>query len=270
MILSNYENEQIDEIKTWKREEPSVAMATVGFVLTPVTWLIEKIVPDAAIRGVLDFSSYAAEWLTDTKDIVRDAGVKDVMALKRHDLEKSDQLANEVHNWAIGLASVEGGAAGAFGIGGMAFDIPSIIVIALRTIHKIGVCYGFEVKTKSDKNFVLAILAASGANDMAEKVAALGTLRKIEVMVAKQTWKKLAEASTKERLGKEAGIIGLKTLAKQLGINLTKRKASQAIPVFGALVGASVNGWYVKEVGWAARRAFQERWLIENHKVIDV
>ena len=112
----------------------------------------------------------------------------DVEALKKHDLEKSDELANEVHNWAIGLASIEGGATGAAGVFGIAFDIPSIIVIALRTIHKTGVCYGFEVRTKSDKNFVLAILAASGANDMAEKVTALGTLRAIEVAVAKQTW----------------------------------------------------------------------------------
>ena len=62
----------------------------------------------------------------------------------------------------------------------------------------------------------------------------------------------------------------IKSLAKQLGINLTKRKALQAIPAIGALVGASVNGWYIKEVGWAARRAFQERWLLENHKIIEI
>jgi hypothetical protein len=38
----------------------------------------------------------------------------------------------------------------------------------------------------------------------------------------------------------------------------------------GAVVGAAVNGWYIKEVGWAARRAYQERWLVENHKATDV
>jgi len=51
---------------------------------------------------------------------------------------------------------------------------------------------------------------------------------------------------------------------------LTKRKALQAIPAIGALIGASVNGWYIKEVGWTARRAFQERWLLENHKIIEI
>jgi len=31
-----------------------------------------------------------------------------------------------------------------------------------------------------------------------------------------------------------------------------------------------VNAWYIREVGWAARRAFQERWLIDNEKIIEI
>ena len=270
MHLTKYETAQVSKIRKWKTEEPSVVSNALGVILSPITWLINKIIPEAAIRGALDLSSSAAEWLTDTKDIVRDAGVKSVEELKTHDLEKSDGLANEVHNWAIGLGTAEGGASGATGLPGMAFDIPAIIVLALRTIHKIGVCYGFEVKTKHDKEFVFAIMAASGANDMGEKIAALSTLRSIEVAITKQTWKALAEKAAANQMGKEAGIIGIRNLAKQLGINLTKRKALQAIPAIGALVGASVNGWYVKEVGWAARRAFQERWLVENQKIIEI
>ena len=270
MHLTKYEHDQVKQIKKWKAEEPSVVSKTFGVILSPVTWLINKIIPEAAIRGVLDFSSSAAEWLTDTKDILRDAGVTSVSDLKTHDLEKSDNLANEVHNWAVGLATAEGGATGAFGLPGMAVDIPAVIVLALRTIHKIGVCYGFEVNTKHDKEFVLAVLAASGANEMGEKLAALTTLRTVEVAIAKQTWKQLSQKAATSQMSKEAGIIGIKSLAKQLGINLTKRKALQAIPAIGALVGASVNGLYIKEVGWAARRAFQERWLVENEKVIEI
>jgi uncharacterized protein (DUF697 family) len=270
MQLTKYEKKQVAEIREWKLEEPTVVSKALGVVLSPLTWLVEKIIPEAAIRGVLDFSSSAADWLTDTKDILRDAGVSSVAELKDHDLEISDDLANEVHNWAIGIAATEGAATGAAGVFGMAADIPAIIVIALRTIHKIGVCYGFEVKTKQDREFVLAILATSGANDMQEKTAALITLRMIEVAIAKRTWKELAQHAATNQMGKEAGLIAIKNLAKQLGVNLTKRKALQAIPAIGALVGGSVNGWFIKEVGWAARRAFQERWLIESHKVIEV
>ncbi len=268
--LTKYENDQIGEITKWKEDVPSVISKAFGLVLSPVTWLINKVIPQAAIRGALNFSSSAAEWLTDTDDIIRDAGVGSVADLKSLNLEISDDLANEVHNWAIGIASAEGGATGAIGLPGMAIDIPAIIVLALRTIHKIGICYGYEADTKEEKDFILAILAASGANDMEEKLAALATLRTIEVAVTKQTWKKMAEKAATDQMSKEAGIIGIKNLAKQLGINLTKRKVLQAIPVIGAAVGASVNGWYLKEVGWAARRIFQERWLIDNNKIIDI
>jgi len=270
MELSKYEQDQIKEIKKWKSDEPSIVSQSFGIVLSPVTWIINKIIPVKAIQGVLRFTSTAAEWLTDTKDILRDANVSSVEELKQHDLEKLDSLANEVHNWAIGIATAEGGGAGVLGLPGMAVDIPTIITLALRTIHKIGICYGYEVKTKEDSDFVLAILAASGANDMGEKIAALSTLRMIEVSIAKQTWKKVAEKAAQNQMGKEAGIIAIKSLAKQLGINITKRKALQAIPVIGALVGASVNGWYIREIGWAARRAFQERLLIENQKIIEI
>jgi|GEM_PF-184018 len=268
--LSDYELQQINSIKKWKAEEPSVISKSLGVILSPATWLIDKIVPEAAIRGALDFSSFTAELLTDTKDIKRDAKVSSIDELKTEGLELSDKLANSVHNWAIAIASAEGGGTGAIGIAGMTVDIPAIIILALRTIHKIGVCYGFEVKTKEDKEFILSVLAASGANNMTEKVAALTYLRSIEVTISKTTWKSMAQKVVQKKMSKEAGVIGIRNLGKQLGINLTKRKALQAIPAIGALVGASANGWYIKEVGWAARRAFQERWLIDNGKTIDI
>lgn len=268
--LSPYERDQVIAINRWKSQEPWVVSKVFGVVLSPVTWLIRMVVPTAAVRGVLDFSSSVAGWLTDTKDVVRDAGLHSVAELKTHDLETSDALANDVHNWAIGLATTEGAVAGAVGLPGLLLDIPAVIVIALRTIHKIGVCYGFEVKSKGDKDFILAVLAESGANDMNEKLAALTTLREIEVSLAKQSWKMMAETAAANSISKEAGIIGVKSLARQLGINLTKRKALQAIPILGAVVGASANGWYIKEVGWSARHAFQERWLLENQKFFSV
>lgn len=268
-MLNKYESEQLAAIERWKIEKPSVVSETVGLITAPLAWAVNKVIPTAAIRGALSFSSTAAEWLTDTKDVIRDAGVDSISDLRSFDLEKSDNLANSVHNWAIGIAAAEGGATGTVGIAGLVLDIPSIIVLALRTIHKIGVCYGFEVSTKEDRDFVLSALAVSGANDMSEKVAALATLRTIEVALLKQSFKSMAQKAAEQQISKEAGIIAARNLAKQLGVNMTKRKALQAIPVAGALIGATVNGVYISEVGWTARRLFQERWLLLNEKIID-
>ncbi|MFQ5542718.1 MAG: EcsC family protein [Nitrospiria bacterium] len=259
-----YEREQAEQIKTWHSEEPGIVSQSFGVMLSPATWLIDKIIPQASIRGVLDFSNALAEWMADEKDILRDAGVSDLLELKKRDLRLSDDLADSVHNWAIGIGAGAGGATGAVGLPGIIVDIPTIITFALRTIHKIGLCYGYRVNTKEEKDFILAIMAAGSANEMSEKMAALSLLRSIGVTLAGQTWEGIARRAAVNRFSKEGGIIAVKTLAKQLGINLTKRKALQAIPAIGAVVGASANGWYIKEVGWAARRSFQERWLLDQ------
>jgi len=261
-----YERNQATKIVKWKEEEPGVISEGFGVILAPLVWLVRQVVPEAAMRAALDSVNSLGEWLADTGDIKREGGVSKISDLRSKDMKLSDSIADEVQNWAIGCAVAEGAVTGAGGILTAPVDIPAIMTIATRTIHKIGLCYGFECKTKRDRDFVLGILAASGANEMAEKVAALTVLRSIQVTIAKVTWKRMAQIAARQQLSKEGAIIAIKNLAKQLGINLTKRKALAAIPFVGAFVGGSVNGWYIKEVGWAARRVFQERWLVHNRK----
>ena len=268
--LTIYESAQVTAITDWKKEEPSVLSKATGVVAAPLAWLVQKVIPEKAIQAVLEAANWAGCQLADSGDIIRDGGVDQIAELRSKSLELSDSLANEAHNWAIGMATVEGGAAGAFGLPGMAADIPAIVTLALRTVHKIGLCYGYESSTEEDKNFVLGILSASGANSVEDKVEALLALRSIQQILIKQTWKKMSEKAAVQQMSKEGAILGVRNVAKQLGINLTKRKALQAIPLIGAGVGASMNAWYIKDVGWAARRVFQERWLSENSKVIEL
>jgi uncharacterized protein (DUF697 family) len=266
MSINQYEKKQIDEIAAWKGEEPGVVSNAVGFLLTPVTWLVNKVIPTSAIQSVLEGANKIAELSSDEKDILRDAGVSTIEEIRGIPLDKCDELANDVHNWAIGLATAEGGITGALGVFGLVADIPLTITFALRTIHKIGLCYGYKLNDEQGKQIVLGVMAASGSNTMEEKAAALLTLHQIKVLVQKTTWRAM-EKIAENQFTKEAGVLATKAVAKTLGINMTKRKTLQAIPLVGAAVGASVNGWYIKEVGWAARREFQERWLLDNDKI---
>ena len=148
--MTPYEKQQVKGIDEWKKEEPGVVSKTFGLVVEPLAWLVQKVVPEAAIKGALDLSDYAAKWLTDTADIKKEAGcLKTIEELRHMDLTICDNLADTVHNWAIGIAVGEGAGTGTFGVLGMAIDVPAIITLALRTIHKIGVCYGYEAKTYS-------------------------------------------------------------------------------------------------------------------------
>lgn len=269
--LTDYEEIQVAAIKAWKNKKPGVVSRGVDFVTYPAIWLIQKTIPCTAIQRILDAANLLAIEITDVGGILDEGGVCKICDLKNKNLELSDKIANRIHNWAIGLSATEGGVTGTAGILGLAADIPAVITLALHTIHKVGLCYGYECRSEMDKNFALAILSASGANSVSEKIGAMTALSSIKVTIAKQTWKKVVSGTTSARqLSKEGGMIAAKTLAKQLSVNITKRKALQAIPVFGAGIGASVNGWYIKDVGWAARRVFQERWLIDNQKIREI
>lgn len=262
--MNEYESKQSQEIEKWKKEEPSVISNITGVLMKPVTWLVEAVVPQKAIEGALQASDHLAEALTDKDDIVRDGNVSSIEELQTKDLKLSDNLANTVHNWAVGIAGAEGAAAGAAGLAGLIVDIPTLITMSLRVIHKIALCYGFEVKTKEDHDRVFAIMSAAGSNTAAEKTAAVAVLTHLNVMIAKSTWKSLAQKAAANKYGKEAAILGIKQLAKQLGINITKRKAAQAVPVIGAGVGAAMNIAFINDIAWAARRIYQEKWLITN------
>ena len=265
--LNDYEAAQLASITSWKAETPGVANQAFGLVAQPAAWLIGRVVPENAIRAAIDGASRLGRALADKADVLRDGGVPEISALRDGELERCDRLANDVHNWAVGFAAAEGTATGALGLLSAPVDIPAIITLAMRTIHKLGLCYGYESLSEEDETFVRGILAASGANSMEEKLAALAALTSLRTVLLQQTWKQMGQRAVEDRLGKEAVLILIRNLGKQVGVNITKRRALSAIPAIGALIGGSVNAWYIKEVGWAARRAFQERWLIDGGKL---
>lgn len=260
--MNSYETEQYNAIQNWKSEEPSVLSQAFGTIAKPITWLTEKIIPQRAIEAALKGLGNCARFLADSDDIKRDANICSISELKTRELRLCDNLANEVHNWAIATAAAEGGVTGALGIAGMMIDIPSIVTMGLRVIYKIGLCYGYEFNDCDDKSIILEIMSVASANTMKEKNASLLVLKQMNNLIAKTAWKRMAQTGA---LG--ATIITIKNLAKQIGINITKRKALQAIPAIGAGVGASMNANYINDIAWAARRTFQERWLIDNGKI---
>ena len=269
-LLTEYEKLQIKKIEAWKRQEPSVASKVLKFLMSPLNSIVKSIIPDKIIMGALSFSNTIAEWLTDKEKTIKRAEIKNISDLKSGDLQKSDLLADRVHNWAMGEAGLEGGVTGAMGYVGMAIDIPWLITLSLRTINQIGLCYGFEVNNQNDRDFLLSVLMASSSSSMEEKVEALLTLKQVEKIIANQTWKAISAQAHKNMISKETGLVALKKLANIIGINLSKRKALQAIPIIGSAIGLSINVKFLKDVGWAARYLFQERWLLENNKINDL
>lgn len=260
-IPNDYEHGQINAIQVWKSRSPSVISRAAGYALKPVSWAIGKVVPPSAVEAALRGAHWAASRTFSEERIVRDAGVGCYEELNSLELEALDRLARDIHRYAVGYAVLEGGTTGAAGLAGIAADIPAVIMIALRTIQGIGTCYGYRSNLDVEREYNLGILSVAGANSLKEKTSSLLFLRELQVTILHNTFKAMGEKAATRTLGKEAAIVGLRNLARRLGVNLTKRKLLQAIPATGAAIGAAVNATFISDVAWAARRSYQERWL---------
>ena len=270
--MTSYERGQLSEIQEFQNQKPSVVSEGLSLIGKPLELLTSILIPEQVVQAVLSGANATAEFLADEKDILRDGKVSKIEDLQKKSLELSDELANEVHNWAIALAVAEGGATGMWGAAGIAADIPAILTLALRTIHKIGLCYGYKADTVEDKEFVLSVMSLAGSNSMKEKNQVLLQLKMLEATLRKNAlWvieRKAAKQMAKKTVGNEVIIKMIRDVCKQLGINFSKRKAMQVIPIVGAGVGAAMNGSFIRDIGYAARRQFQERWLVDNGKLI--
>jgi hypothetical protein len=269
-VLNAYEQDQVEAIRKWKQTEPTLFNKAFTATSEPLAKVIHFVLPESAIKRVLAYGNHAARFFADKEDIKREGNVDTLSDFKHESLETCDRIANNVHKWSMGLAAIGGAGTGVFGVAGIAADIPILLTLSLRTIHKIGYCYGYEVEDEINHNFYLGILSVAGANSVTEKASGLYLLRNIELQLAKKSWVRIAERAASEQVIRETGLLVLKNLGKQVGLNLTKRKLLGAVPLVGAAVGGSVNALYLREVGWAARRAFQERWLIDNHKLTEI
>jgi hypothetical protein len=244
-------------IEKWKSAPPSVLGSAVSTLLSPVSWLVGKVVPPSVIMGVLT----GFDWVA--KNTLTNAGSDHF-----EDLRACDSRANEVQNFHIGLAAAEGGAAGAFGFLALPADVAALVTLSLRLIRQVGVEYGYAEDSEAEREFCFSVMQGASANTIEEKTAALFLLADVSRMIATQTWKSMAEKAAANMISKEAAVTALRTLAKQVGVNITKRKALEAIPVVGLVVGAASSAWFLRDIGIAAQMAYRQRWLDERVPVL--
>jgi hypothetical protein len=240
---SGYVDDVIKAIVKWQASEPDVVSKALGFATKPIALAVQWLVPPSAVQGALVASNWVA-------GLGLDHGTSE-------NLRECDRLVTVQRIAYTTLAAGEGAVAGAAGIASLLVDIPLVVTGALRLIRQIGNLYDYRDDTDDERQFVFSVLAASGANSQHEKAQAIAMSSYLTNIISKQTWKSMSQKT----FGAEVAIMSVKRVAKQVSINITKRKALAAIPVIGALVGGSANVWFFTEVGRAAQFQYQKRWL---------
>ncbi len=269
--LTPYEKKQYQEIVKWMHQSPSMISKISNVtdkILAPLNWAFEKLIPVSVIRGALSLCSVAAEVSAVTRDIRKKAGVEDVKELRGRDLALSDKFAGDVKKWAIALATGEGGVAGYCGVAGLVIDIPALITLSLNTVYRIGACYGYASDGEEDRNFAMSILAAASACDSKEKKYAISILEQTSDVMSKKAIQQITSNSGRV----EKAISALRALAKMFPKSVSKYFAKisvkKSMPIISAVIGAAVNANYINDVATAARRMYQQRWLMDNGKLI--
>ncbi|MBE2185419.1 MAG: EcsC family protein [Rhodothermales bacterium] len=265
MRLTDYERAALRDLDRWQAGDPSPLMQVIGLAMKPVDWAVDKVVPHSvmeqasdAIEKFLDVLAEGSQWTFQTETILRDLRGKGVDAetiadLRHAPMDVLDAYAKSLFAENTLLAALEGGGTGLGGALLMVADIPLLFSINLRLIQQIGAVYGLPVTGPEFRPLVIAIynVAASGS-----KESKLEAMREISVAAA-------AFARDVPYKGRVSGTFRdqSRQMPREIAKALLSRKVFQAVPIFGAAVGAGVNYWFTQEVAETAFQLFRSLFL---------
>jgi hypothetical protein len=248
--LTEYEAEQVKRIAAWKAEPPNPFSEMFKRMTYRGARFVERLIPDRFVATAIHKAYDASDRLAGQEDIKRRAGVSDLSELFHKPLEECDRLAAQVGRSSRRLALVEGAATGAGGVLTTLLDVPLLFFLAMRTIIKMGHCYGYPLDRPNDRRFVLTILVIAASGSLERKHKALSRLRDVE------DW--LLEETQEEIITEEAAAI------------LFQLELFEEVPGLGVISGGLLNYGFVRKVELTAKRIFQEHWLHDTGKVATV
>ncbi len=258
-----YVQERRDEIQRWLAAPPDWGtrlMAKPGRVAANAA---SQLVPISVLRGSLRALERTAGRVSDSRSVLRWAGVASLDALSGWPLRSCDQLATRIERRAMMLGGTSGAAFGIGGAAGMVADVPTLLTLALRTIHRTAYCYGEDWQREENRGMVIGVFALASANSIEEKQAAWYALQSGRALLD-AAWRDGVERVAERELAKDAAQFSLQTLAARISGSLGKRKAAGVVPVIGAVIGGAVNASYLHDVALVARRVLQDRWMRRN------
>ena len=248
--LTPYEKAQVDQIAAWKSEPPNPIAELWNLIALQAAKIVTKPVPQTVIRGAIELSYKAAKRLSWRESLARRAGVTDISELREKPLEECDRLAREVSLAARTLAATEGAVTGAAGPIMTAIDVPLLFASALRTIVRIGYCYGYSADAPKDRYFNLGVLTIATAGSLATRLERLDQLDDLEKILVEETQ--------------------VDVIRSELLSFLFQLEIFEEIPGIGVVSGAVLNLSFMHRVDVTARKVFQERWLKDNGKLAEI
>ncbi|MGA0038715.1 MAG: EcsC family protein [Pirellulales bacterium] len=246
--LSDYESLQVQQIAAWKNTAPSRLSEFVDLATAPLTWVVGHFIPKKVVTKLVTSMESVAEKADSQAEVMQTAGVSDILELKNADLQTCDRLALQFSARAERFAVIESTAAG---LGGPLFHIPQQLIAALRSIMRIGHCYGYPLTRPVDRLVVIDILDIAMVQQPPERQAVL---------------RELFQAAA----SRESSLEGESDLIARTSRNMIAEEALDLVPVVGPAVSFLFDSTFMHTIDETARRVLQERWLRHNGCVTEI
>jgi hypothetical protein len=263
-----YESRQVRRIQKWQRRRPGWIARTIEFLVSPIVYLFGRLIPHGTVENILHGNlSVARRWARESTTL-RSLGVTHHSEMAAAELLHSDRTVRRIHNRAVWLAASAGFASGIFGIFALPVGIAAMLNIALRTIHRIGFSYGYPAEGEAEQLFVYYTLSLAGNRMPQDKAASLQAMRELRAaMAAKPPEADQPHTPVDDTLRHKAFDIAHHDFSREITRQLVEIRILTSIPGIGGLVALIVDTNYMRSVGWAARHAYQLRWLEERNRL---
>jgi hypothetical protein len=261
--LSLYETEQVARIAAWKARKPGLLKRTVDTLKWPIDLMFEKLVPPKRARSMFARIHRAADWQHGRDLIANALGLDQVTDLFGGPLERCDAYVKKIEDISREIITSESLLANAEGVATELLSLPAEVVLAVRTVHRVATCYGYELDCSKDETLVLAIIGLSLLDEPDERLRATRLIRELEEGTCPLADEDQLGTLAESRLEDEVGD-GL------LGSTLIEEKFGEGIPLLGAALGVVLDNRFISGVEEAAQFVFQERWLRDHGKVDEI
>lgn len=155
-----------------------------------------------------------------------------------------------------------GGVAAAPGIGAVvgaiATDAAATIVASNRAVGHVAAYYGHDVDDPAERLFALGVLSMGLAQDASKALAYRELNSVVQALARRQAW---------SQLNRNQVARAVSAVYRSLGMTITKRKLSQAVPVVGVAIGAGLNARALARVVDDAEHLYLERHLREKYGI---
>jgi len=283
--LNSSELQILDNVAEWKADAPSFLNRATDTVSKPISWLADKLTPESVKSSAGGVVENIVEKLQDMSQLTVDKGevlkatrefeidVQTVVELRKATIHDLDHVSQQFIDNNTRMGALSGAGTGLIGWPGLVADLPTIFMLSMRTIHQVGLCYGFDAEAIADEEsaeavrayeleYMMRVFKVATSADRVQKLKALGELKDFENGRAEVVG--IGGEFASRQLGKQATSYVSRVIIKEIIERTITKKAVGLVPGLGAVFSAGFNYVYLRDVGDAAFMLYRERFLLDK------